>query len=189
MAYEPEKKAKFDHDYFRDQFRQCKQLNASEIDLQNFNNQTFKLHKADQPTSVKEICARRCLSLGLKPTSSWKVTALAGYAGFYLIQNSLHDLAKWFWILRALVDFTQYPIKSNLTSEAALSSHRFPWKHYDPHFRKTKSSNEKKQPIERLRWTTLGLFHSEFLDKVRIISILLSQWKSGRFMRRLNLFN
>jgi len=87
---------------------------------------------------------------------SWKITTIAGYAGFYLIQNSLHGLTKWFWILRSLVDFTQYPIKSNLTSEAALSSHRFPWKHYDPNNWKRKSANERKQPIERLRWTTLG---------------------------------
>ena len=156
MSAEPEKKAKINHDHFRDHFRQCKQLNVSDIDIEHFNKQSLESYQPKLQHISQNHCAKKCLSFGLNPAKTWKVTTLAGVAGFYLIQNSFHNFSKWFWILRSLVDFTKFPIKSNLTAEAALGSHRFPWQHYDPNFSKTKSSNEKKQPIERLRWTTLG---------------------------------
>ena len=114
------------HDFFRDEFRICKQLTLADIDVSNFNQVSLR---NSGPYNVEPTpkCPKRCLSMGLLPTKVWKVTALSSVAGFYFIQNAFHDFGKWYWILRSLVDFTQYPIKSNLTSEALLDTHRYQW--------------------------------------------------------------
>ena len=111
------------HDFFRDEFRICKQLTLADVDVSNFNQVSLRSGGAYNVEPVQK-CPKRCLSMGLMPTKVWKVTALSSVAGFYFIQNAFHDFGKWYWILRSLVDFTQYPIKSNLTSEALLDTHR-----------------------------------------------------------------
>ncbi|GFS14680.1 alkylated DNA repair protein alkB homolog 1-like [Elysia marginata] len=97
--------------------------------------------------------------VGLKSPAEWKVFEFPNNPGFQVILNPFIDGYQSYWVSRCLHDFSSD--KANITNMTGQPEFDFSdvWLNF-----LQKSTLEKKDPINKLRWTTLG-YHYDWNSK------------------------
>ncbi|XP_071440715.1 nucleic acid dioxygenase ALKBH1 [Hetaerina americana] len=132
--------------------------------------ETFKYYKRKcPPPSLKELIdfsskdstenyATSCLgqinnSVGLTPSSEWKIFQLEDKPGFIFISNPFTSIGQRYWICRCVKHYTRKPNRLNLDVHGDIKDGDW-W---------TQCQNDYEQGsklMEKLRWATLGYHHN-----------------------------